>query len=282
MPLVPDKAAFQNSLAGLPLVTLPARRDRDRRWFDDRPAADPQERQCRGRKGGHRDCYGGGARRCFWRTFDLAGPTAHGRCACIGNFTVSYSGRHRASHAKSGRGTLCCDSVGAPARWRESRARSTKAPTAERRAAQRGHQNGQSDGGISRRRRRRPHLSRASVRSVHVMSWEMSLDYAMRRGGSRPNVAKLPGLRSRQDERAPRACDTLACTCWLVLIEIKSAGAWRGQFYTDFFVHERTLLQIQPSARSGRAFTRVALSSQAASSSVQTQPALVRPSLDGD
>src|SRR5215831_8271887 len=34
--------------------------------------------QCRGREGGHRDCYGGGARRCFWRAFDLPGSAAHG------------------------------------------------------------------------------------------------------------------------------------------------------------------------------------------------------------
>ena len=32
-----------------------------------------------------------------------------------------------------------------------------------------------------------------------------------------------------------------------------------GQFYIHFFMHERTLLQIEPSARSGRAFMRSAV-----------------------
>jgi hypothetical protein len=61
----------------------------------------------------------------------------------LGNLTVSRSRRDYASHAKSGRGTLCCDDAGPPTRWRESRSHSTKAPTFDRRTAQRGRQDGQ-------------------------------------------------------------------------------------------------------------------------------------------
>ena len=55
MPLIPDKAAFQNSLASLPLVTYQPGETVIVCWFEDWPAADPQEGQCRDREGGHRD-----------------------------------------------------------------------------------------------------------------------------------------------------------------------------------------------------------------------------------
>src|SRR5215472_13190979 len=139
MLLVPDKAAFQNSLSGLPLVTYQPGETVIVDGSTTGRVADPQEGQCRGREGGHRDCYGGGARRCFWRAFDLPGSAAHGGCARLGNLAVLHSRCHRASHAKSDGGTIYCNSAGTPARWRQSHARSTKAPTGERRAAQRGH-----------------------------------------------------------------------------------------------------------------------------------------------
>jgi len=68
-------------------------------------------------------------------------------------------------------------------------------------------------------------------------------------------------------ERRERA--TL-CHRWLVLIEIKVCR--RGPVI-DFSVHERTLLQIDRQFEAA-GHLRVALSSQAASSSVQTQPGL--------
>ena len=42
MPLISDKAAFEDSFASLPLVTKPCRY-RDRRCFDNRSSANPQE-----------------------------------------------------------------------------------------------------------------------------------------------------------------------------------------------------------------------------------------------
>ena len=54
---------------------------------------------------------------------------------------------------KSDRGAVCCNCARTPARWCESCPYSTKEPASDRRGVQRSHQNGQSDGGPSRRRR---------------------------------------------------------------------------------------------------------------------------------
>jgi hypothetical protein len=44
---IADKAAFQNCLADLPVVTYQPGETVNRRWFEDWSAADPQEGQCR-------------------------------------------------------------------------------------------------------------------------------------------------------------------------------------------------------------------------------------------
>ena len=61
---IADKAAFQNSLADLPLVTY---QPGETVIVDgSKTGRLPQEGQCRDREGGHRDRQGGGAWRRIW------------------------------------------------------------------------------------------------------------------------------------------------------------------------------------------------------------------------
>ena len=141
MPLFPDKAAFQNSLASLPLVTyqpgetvivdgsktgrlLILKKGNVAIVKEDTEIAKVAEP---------------GA--VFGELSVLLDQPHSGR-ACIGNLAVSRSQRDHAVRTKSDGGALCCHCAGPPARWRESRSYSTKAPTFDRRAAQRDRQNG--------------------------------------------------------------------------------------------------------------------------------------------
>jgi CRP-like cAMP-binding protein len=118
MPLIPDKAAFQNSLASLPIVTyqpgetvivdgsktgrlLFLKKGNVAIVKDDTEIAKVAEP---------------GA---VFGELCLARPTAHSGRACIGNLAVSRSQCDRASRTKSDCGAVCCNCARTPARWRE-------------------------------------------------------------------------------------------------------------------------------------------------------------------
>ena len=169
MAVIPDKTAFQTSLASLPVVTYQP---------GETVIADDSKT---GRllilkkgtvaivKGGHRDCQGSEARRGVWRTLHPARSASHSGRACLGNLAVPRRQCDRPSRTKSGRSALRCSCAGPPTRQRESRSYPTKAPTSDWRAAQRGRQNGQQDRRTSRRQWRQPRLCRISIRSVQVV-----------------------------------------------------------------------------------------------------------------
>ena len=70
-PLSPDRAIFQKSVAALPVITYQAGETVIAEAFKDWSAAHPREGRSRNRKGGYRNCSGGGGRRRVWRALRL-------------------------------------------------------------------------------------------------------------------------------------------------------------------------------------------------------------------
>ena len=168
MAVIPDKTAFQTSLASLPVVTYQP---------GETVIAD-------GSKTGRLLILKKGTVAIVKEDTEIAKvaePGAvfgelsilldqpHSGRACLGNLAVPRSQCDRPSRTKSGRSALRCSCAGPPTRQRESRSYPTKAPTSDWRAAQRGRQNGQQDRRTSRRQWRQPRLCRISIRSVQVV-----------------------------------------------------------------------------------------------------------------
>ena len=88
-------AAFEQSLAALPLTSYEAGETVLAEGSRTEPAFHPQEGQCCNHQRGHRDRPGVGAWRGVRRNFCVAGLPAHSRCACISKLPVSRRGPSR-------------------------------------------------------------------------------------------------------------------------------------------------------------------------------------------